>query len=283
MRQATRKGLMTVAAATGVIAAAGGSAHAASGAQSSTSGSPGVLSGNTVQAPVHAPVNVCGNTVNVVGVLNPSVGNGCANQGGGSSSGGYGDHGDQGGHGGSHAGGHATDSPGVGSGNHVQVPVYAPVNVCGNTVNVVGIGNPSTGNDCANGPGDPHGNPPGGGHETPGQPGGPGHPGNPGDPGGPGTPGTPGHPGGPGTPGTPGTPAGPGHPGTPAAPPTTGVETPGGSSHGNEPGGQFVTEPRGDAQLAATGSELPLGLALPAGAGALLAGAILYRKARASA
>ncbi|MFI8168385.1 chaplin, partial [Streptomyces sp. NPDC085931] len=275
--------------------------HGGSHAGGHATDSPGVGSGNHVQVPVYAPVDVCGNTVDVVGVLNPSVGNGCANQGGGSSSGGYGDHGDQGGqggHGGSHAGGHATDSPGVGSGNHVQVPVYAPVNVCGNTVDVVGIGNPSTGNDCANGHGHPHGNPPGGGHETPGQPGGPGHPGNPGDPGGPGDPGNPGHPGTPGTPGDPGhprdpsvpgnpggpgAPAEPGHPGTPAAPPTTGVETPGGSSHGNEPGGQFVTQPRGDAQLAATGSELPLGLALPAGAGALLAGAILYRKARASA
>ncbi|CAM5231103.1 Peptidase M20 OS=Streptomyces aurantiogriseus OX=66870 GN=GCM10010251_32830 PE=4 SV=1 [Streptomyces aurantiogriseus] len=36
-------------------------------------------------------------------------------------------------------------------------------------------------------------------------------------------------------------------------------------------------------QLAATGSELPMGVALTAGAGALLAGAVLYRKARPSA
>ena len=42
-------------------------------------GSPGVLSGNTVQVPVHVPVNVCGNTVNVVGLLNPAFGNHCAN------------------------------------------------------------------------------------------------------------------------------------------------------------------------------------------------------------
>ncbi|MGQ4445226.1 LAXTG-anchored chaplin ChpC, partial [Streptomyces violaceoruber] len=80
MRQATRKGLMTMAAATGVIAAAGGAAHADSGAHGTSSGSPGVLSGNTVQAPVHVPVNVCGNTVDVVGVLNPAMGNACANQ-----------------------------------------------------------------------------------------------------------------------------------------------------------------------------------------------------------
>ncbi|MEV3969604.1 chaplin [Streptomyces sp. NPDC050698] len=360
MRQATRKGLMTVAAATGVIAAAGGTAHADSGAQGAASGSPGVLSGNSVQAPVHAPVNVCGNTVNVIGVLNPSVGNSCANKGGGSSSGGYGEHGhgghgghggshagghatdspgvgsgnhvqapvhvpvnvcgnsvdvvgvlnpsvgnscangsggsssggygEHGGPGGSHAGGHATDSPGVGSGNHVQVPVDAPVNVCGNSVDVIGVGNPSTGNDCSNGGGGHHhGTPPGGGHGTPGQPGHPGDPGHPGNPGGPGTPGQPGTPGNPGTPGGPGTPGHPGgpgesgHPGTPGTPPATGVKTPGGSSHGNQPGGQFITQPKGDAQLAATGSDLPLGLTLPAGAGALLAGAILYRKARASA
>ncbi|MEV7321028.1 hypothetical protein [Streptomyces sp. NPDC093970] len=45
-----------------------------------------------------------------------------------------------------------------------------------------------------------------------------------------------------------------------------------------------MTQPGpGAAQLAHTGSGLPLGLTLPAGAGALLAGAVLYRKARASA
>ncbi|MFD6361621.1 chaplin family protein, partial [Streptomyces roseolus] len=31
--------------------------------------------------------------------------------------------------------GAAVKSPGVGSGNVVQVPVHVPVNVCGNTVN----------------------------------------------------------------------------------------------------------------------------------------------------
>src|SRR5690242_17330358 len=111
MRQVTRKGLMTVAAATGVLAATGGYAHADSGASGASSNSPGVLSGNTVQAPVHVPVNVCGNTVNVVGLLNPAMGNKCVNHGGGgSSAGGHG-----GGHDGSHAGGHASGSPGVGS------------------------------------------------------------------------------------------------------------------------------------------------------------------------
>ncbi|MCL6674726.1 chaplin [Streptomyces panaciradicis] len=265
MRQVTRKGLMTVAAATGVLAAAGGYAHADAGAVGSASDSPGVLSGNTVQAPVHAPVNVCGNTVNVVGVLNPAAGNGCADQGG-APSGGHGGHGGTG-SGGSHAGGHSSDSPGVGSGNHVEAPIDAPVNACGNSVNVIGAGNPTTGNDCAGGgSGSGHTTPPGGGHGTP-----------------PGQPGQPGNPGTPGTPGNPGTPAQPGHPGTPGTPPGTGVHTPGGSSHANQPGAQTLNGPEAVSQLAHTGSELPLGIVLPVGAGALLAGAVLYRKARASA
>ncbi len=42
--------------------------------------SPGVASGNVVQVPVHVPVNVCGNTVNVIGLLNPTFGNSCVNK-----------------------------------------------------------------------------------------------------------------------------------------------------------------------------------------------------------
>ncbi|WP_405985892.1 chaplin [Streptomyces sp. NBC_00872] len=42
-------------------------------------GSPGVLSGNVLQLPIHVPINLCGNTVDVIGVLNPAFGNACAN------------------------------------------------------------------------------------------------------------------------------------------------------------------------------------------------------------
>ncbi|MET8075634.1 chaplin [Streptomyces sp. NPDC005303] len=44
--------------------------------------SPGVLSGNVIQVPIHIPVNVCGNTVNVIGLLNPAFGNHCENNSG---------------------------------------------------------------------------------------------------------------------------------------------------------------------------------------------------------
>ncbi|MEU2232358.1 chaplin [Streptomyces vietnamensis] len=42
-------------------------------------GSPGVLSGNVVQVPIHIPINACGNSVNIIGLLNPAVGNTCIN------------------------------------------------------------------------------------------------------------------------------------------------------------------------------------------------------------
>lgn len=31
--------------------------------------------------PVHVPVNLCGNTINVIGLLNPAFGNHCVNAG----------------------------------------------------------------------------------------------------------------------------------------------------------------------------------------------------------
>ncbi|KAB8157456.1 DUF320 domain-containing protein [Streptomyces sp. 3MP-14] len=135
MRQVTRNGLLTVFAAGGVLAASGGIAFADSEAEGGAANSPGVISGNSVQAPVHVPVNVCGNTVNVVGLLNPAFGNTCVNEGDGGAS----------------ATGGASGSPGFISGNNVQAPVEVPVNACGNSVNVVGLGNPASGNECANG------------------------------------------------------------------------------------------------------------------------------------
>ncbi|MET9575660.1 chaplin [Streptomyces sp. DT199] len=70
-----------VALGTGAVVLSGaGLAMADAGAQGKAVGSPGVLSGNVVQVPVHIPVNVCGNTVNVIGLLNPAFGNECENK-----------------------------------------------------------------------------------------------------------------------------------------------------------------------------------------------------------
>ncbi|WUE96836.1 chaplin [Streptomyces sp. NBC_00490] len=55
-------------------------AFADAGAEAAAVHSPGVLSGNVVQVPIHIPVNVCGNTVNVIALLNPAFGNTCINK-----------------------------------------------------------------------------------------------------------------------------------------------------------------------------------------------------------
>ncbi|MEU4728150.1 MULTISPECIES: chaplin [unclassified Streptomyces] len=70
-----------VALTAGVLMAAGAAtpALADSVAAGTAVGSPGVLSGNVVQVPLHIPINLCGNTVNVIAALNPAFGNVCVN------------------------------------------------------------------------------------------------------------------------------------------------------------------------------------------------------------
>ncbi|RZU37392.1 small secreted domain DUF320 [Streptomyces sp. BK022] len=71
-----------VALGTGAVMVGGaGLALADADAGAAAVGSPGVGSGNVVQVPVNIPVNLCGNTINVVGLLNPAFGNTCANVG----------------------------------------------------------------------------------------------------------------------------------------------------------------------------------------------------------
>lgn len=85
---------VAVLAGTGAVALSGaGMAVADSGAHGAAVGSPGVGSGNAVQVPVHVPVNVCGNTVDVIGLLNPTFGNTCVNESGNGHDNGYGDQG----------------------------------------------------------------------------------------------------------------------------------------------------------------------------------------------
>jgi len=77
----SKRSMFVAAAAVGLIAAGAGAASASSDAAGGAFNSPGVLSGNAVQVPVHVPVNVCGNTVDVIGLLNPAFGNHCENMG----------------------------------------------------------------------------------------------------------------------------------------------------------------------------------------------------------
>ncbi|MFB7734384.1 chaplin family protein [Streptomyces sp. NPDC056112] len=149
MKRVTRNSVIAVAAASGAMAMAmpvsAFAADTGAAAEGTAAGSPGVLSGNTIQLPVDVPVNVCGNTVDVVGLLNPAAGNRCANASDGRdrTPAAYG----------AAAEASAQDSPGVVSGNTIQLPVHVPVNVTGNSVNVGGIGNAASGNTSTNTPG----------------------------------------------------------------------------------------------------------------------------------
>ncbi|MFI6978952.1 chaplin [Embleya sp. NPDC050154] len=74
-----KKVTMVMAGTAAVLMAGAGAAHAEADADGAAVDSPGVASGNNIQVPVHVPINLCGNTVNIVGVLNPAIGNTCLN------------------------------------------------------------------------------------------------------------------------------------------------------------------------------------------------------------
>ncbi|MGD1223897.1 chaplin [Streptomyces krungchingensis] len=174
--------MVVAAAATSIVSLYGNPAFADAGAEGVAADSPGIASGNNVQVPLNVPVNACGNTVDVIALLNPAFGNSCANGSGshgtsgsshvpvhhddsvyGPGDSGYGY--DDSGYGyddseqsvtpatysGSSAHGESTGSPGVLSGGLFQVPLDVPVNACGNTVDVVSALNPAFGNECGYG------------------------------------------------------------------------------------------------------------------------------------
>ena len=117
-------------------------AQADTSATGATADSPGVASGNLINIPINLPINLCGDTLNVVGLLDPAADNSCSNESG-SDSGSS-----------TTATGKAVGSPGIGSGNLINIPINAPVNVCGDSVSVVGVGNSAHDNTCGNeGPG----------------------------------------------------------------------------------------------------------------------------------
>ncbi|MFJ9708547.1 chaplin [Streptomyces sp. NPDC101234] len=71
--------LATALVLTGSTAAFAGDGGGAE-AHGAAIGSPGVLSGNVVQIPIDIPINVCGNSIGVISLLSPSIGNHCVNK-----------------------------------------------------------------------------------------------------------------------------------------------------------------------------------------------------------
>lgn len=117
-----RKTIALVAATGGLALAGAGMASAdASVAQSATDSS-GVITGNDVGIPVNAPINVCGDSVGVVGVAFKSACQVTEDP-------------DQQ----ATAAGSTNGDNGVISGNNIQVPVNLPINVVGDSVGVLGV------------------------------------------------------------------------------------------------------------------------------------------------
>ncbi|HEX2145006.1 MAG TPA: chaplin [Glycomyces sp.] len=86
----------------------------------------GALSGNQLLAPIQAPINACGNAVAVGGAAGAECEGGAEAEYNGT-------------------GGDLTsqDNVGLGNGNQVFAPVQAPVNVCGNSIAVLGTASAS--------------------------------------------------------------------------------------------------------------------------------------------
>jgi hypothetical protein len=73
------KAAAVTAAAGAVFAGSAGVATADAGSKGAAVHSPGVISGNVIQIPIEIPINICGNTIDIIGVLNPTFGNPCIN------------------------------------------------------------------------------------------------------------------------------------------------------------------------------------------------------------
>jgi hypothetical protein len=74
------KKIAALTGATGALVVVGaGAAMADTSAHGFAQHSPGVVSGNNIQVPVSIPVNACGNSISVIGLLDSAFGNNCQN------------------------------------------------------------------------------------------------------------------------------------------------------------------------------------------------------------
>jgi hypothetical protein len=96
----------------------------------------GVLSGNSVNIPATIGLNLCGNGVSLLGLASSSAN--CSSSSGAAGAG---------------VNARSTHHNGLLSGNSVRTPIGVPVNVCGNSVTIAGIGGSTQGSNCSVGSG----------------------------------------------------------------------------------------------------------------------------------
>ncbi|MER5789904.1 chaplin [Streptomyces sp. NPDC001980] len=74
------RSLAVTGALAATLALAGSTAAFADNGADATgtaSNSPGAVSGNVIEVPVSIPVNVCGDSISVIGLLNPAAASAC--------------------------------------------------------------------------------------------------------------------------------------------------------------------------------------------------------------
>lgn len=135
MQGFAKKGLFLTAVASGLLVGGSGFAYADSSATGSTSNEDGSLSGNTAEAPIDAPIQVCGDTANGIAALDEAKDDDCTDS--------------------TDLDATATadtkDIEGSGSGNIAEVPVNIPTEVCGDTVNGGALLDPAKDDNCTEG------------------------------------------------------------------------------------------------------------------------------------
>jgi hypothetical protein len=79
MKRIIKATALAAASCAAVVGAAGAASAQTGGASANGSavGSPGVLSGDVIQVPINLPINVCGNSIDIIALLNPTAGNAC--------------------------------------------------------------------------------------------------------------------------------------------------------------------------------------------------------------
>jgi small secreted domain DUF320 len=116
-----------------------GVAYASGNGNVTGNGNISVLSGNTIDAPVSVPVNLCGVSLGIIGFANSGCEGGASSHVSTDPSGG--------GNGGGNGNVTGIGNVGLGSGNTITAPISAPVNVCGVSGAVGGFAN----SDCKGG------------------------------------------------------------------------------------------------------------------------------------
>ncbi|MBS2966772.1 chaplin [Actinocrinis puniceicyclus] len=135
MQGFAKRGLALVAATSGLVLGTAGFASADATASGTATNSGGVASGNVTDTALSAPVNFCGNQVGMITAYDSVAPQLCANGTGNNAS----------------AQGSSADSGGILSGNVADTALSAPVNLCGNQVDVIGLSNAVLGSSCVNG------------------------------------------------------------------------------------------------------------------------------------